>query len=488
MKMTQNRSLRRLLGGIGLYCAAILLSTFAHAALNVQVNVGESVPLAIKDVSKIAIADETIADVTPLSETEISVIGKKAGVTTLTIVHSDGKPTELYRVEVNLSAGVRSIHEALGHNISVREVGDSVVLEGKVENEQQAERALKIAAAYKANVVNLIEVTAPRQIKIRTRLIEVRTEVIKKLGIQFFGPNGEVRYAYGRGSISEGPGAGSDAAGHGFLDPVTSGAQTIGAATIPLAIEARLRLLAQKDAARILSEPTLVTLSGKEASFLSGGEVPIVQTLANTSTVEFKEFGVRMKVKPTVDSEGNIATHILAEVSDVNGDITVSGVPSFRTRRAETHLQVKDGQTIVIGGLLSNQRLRDAVRKIPWLGDVPVLGVLFRSKDYQANQSELLIFVTPSVVKDIDGDALDATTMPAMKKWHEKEADAELRQPEKADPNWQKPLEVDELKLKPEPAAKSVKAAPAPAAEGVTPAAAGSAPSQNFDTARPTQN
>lgn len=427
--------------------AAVLAVPGQAADKNLQVSVGEAITIPSEKVAKLAIADPAVADVIPLSEKEISVIGKSAGVTTLTVVHEEDQPTEMYRVEVSHGAGVKSIHETLGHSgVTVREIGNALILEGKVKDELQADRAVKIATAYKANVVNLLEVTNPRQVRIRTRLVEIRTDAIKRLGIRFFGANGEVKYAMGFGSL-ESPGM-SQILGHGFFDPRATQAGSISGDEAPAAVEATLRLLSEKNAARILSEPTLVTLSGKEASFLSGGEVPIVQQLAQTFTVEFKEFGVRMKIKPTVDSEMRINTHILAEVSSVAPEVSISGVPSFRTRRAETDVQVADGQTVVIGGLLNNQHDRDAIRKVPWLGDIPVLGVLFRSKDYQANMTELLVFVTPEVVKDIDADVANAGRTPAMKDWngHQAEAQFDERQDEKDYPKWQKPLEVDEFK------------------------------------------
>lgn len=462
--------------------AVAAASQMCLAAETLQVNVGEAITMPSEKVAKLAVADPAVADVIPLSDTELSVIGKSAGVTTLTVVHEEGRPTEMFRVEVSLGSGVRSIHETIGApNISVREIGDSVVLEGSVENEQQAERAARIASAYKANVVNLLEVSNPRQVRISMRLVEIRTDAIKKLGIDYFGTSGEVKYAFGFGTIEES--AFSRILGHGFFDPNETDTEAISGSSAPAAVEATLKALAERNAARILSQPTLVTLSGKEASFLSGGEVPIVQQLAQTFTVEFKEFGVRMKVKPVVDSAQNINTHILAEVSSVAPEVSVSGVPSFRTRRAETAVQVRDGQTIVIGGLLSNQHDRDAIRKVPWLGDIPGLGVLFRSKDYQANLSELLVFVTPEVVKDIDGDAAKAARTPAMQDWNGHQADDQLdTRQEDPYPKWQRPIEVDEFKpviRPPEPEANDMEA---PAGAAVEEPAAEMAPATSADS------
>jgi pilus assembly protein CpaC len=156
--------------------------------------------------------------------------------------------------------------------------------------------------------------------------------------------------------------------------------------------------------------------------------MPIVQQLQNSFTVEFKQFGVLMKIKPTVDSARNINTHISTEVSDVNPNITVQGVPSFSTRRAETDVQVKDGQTIFIGGLLSHN-VTDQLRKFPWLADIPVLGLIFRSKNFQANRSELLIFVTPEVVKDVDTEAATAARTTMMQDWNKDAGKDDMKTP-----------------------------------------------------------
>jgi pilus assembly protein CpaC len=220
-------------------------------------------------------------------------------------------------------------------------------------------------------------------------------------------------------------------------------------------------------------------MSGKEASFLSGGEVPIVQTLADSSTVQYKEFGVRLHIKPVVDSENNITSHLLTEASQANFDQTAAGQPTFIIRRAETDVQVKDGQTIVIGGLLKNET-GNIIRKVPWMGDIPVLGVLFRSKDYQQSLSELLVFVTLDVLKDAAADVANAAQTPEMKIWNGKQADEELRQQPKPDPNWQKPLDVDELSVPPAPSV-SPKASPAAATTGPEKAK----PVANFNAGQP---
>jgi pilus assembly protein CpaC len=406
------------IGGLTALLVALALPVEAQDTSKIHVSVGEAVSIQVDNVAKVAISDPQVADFVPLSEKELSVIGKKPGVATLSVVKTEGRPTQVYRIEVGNEQAATVIRQMVGHSdVRVRSVGDMIILDGRVENEIQADRAVKVATAFKEKVINLLEVASPRQVRIRTRLVEVRNDDVKNLGIEYFGQNGQVKYGFGRISVSE-PDSGSVAV-HGFMRPVSA---TTGELTENTAgVEATLNLLLSKNYARLLSEPTLVTLSGQEASFLSGGEVPIVSQLADSFNVQYKEFGVRMKIKPTVDSEGKIHTLVLAEVSDINPNVVVNNVPSFLTRRAETAVSVRDGQTIVIGGLIRNN-LGDSMRKFPWLADVPVLGALFRSKDFRNNQSELLVFVTPELVKDINQETANSVKTPLMKEWNDGKA------------------------------------------------------------------
>ena len=394
-----------------LLAAGLLVISVARAEQqSIQVSVGEAVSIPSENVSKIALADPAIADVVNLSDKELSIIGKKAGVTTLTIVKSDSSPTQMYRIEVGNDAAAVTIRQMIGNNnINVRAIGDALVLDGKVNDEIEAQRAVQIAGAYKAQVVNLLEVTRPRQIKVRIRIAEVNTEAIKNIGFQWFGPQGQVQYAMqyvGGGSIV-----------NGFI-PTASEFGTEGSTFNPntVSLTMLLDMLITKSYGRLLSEPTLVTFSGKEASFLVGEEIPIVQQLPQSFTVEFKEVGVRMKIKPTADSENRINTSIHAEVSQVIGT-GANSIPIIGAKTADTTLQVNDGQTIVIGGLLENNVSRDVLRKLPWLAEIPVIGALFRDKQFDQSKREVLFFMTPEVIKDIDTDMATAPQTPGLQHW-----------------------------------------------------------------------
>jgi pilus assembly protein CpaC len=384
---------------------------YAQAQQSIQVGVGEAVTIPGENIAKVAIADPACADVVPLSDKELSVIGKKAGVTSLTIVKNDGSPTVLTRVEVINDAAALTIREMIGNsNITVRAIGDALVLDGKVDDELSEARAVQVATAFKPQVVNLLEVARPRQIRVRTRIAEVDTEAIKNIGFQWFGPQGQVQYAMqyiGGGSIVS-----------GFI-PTASEFGTPGTTIQPntVTMDVILDVLISKSYARLLSEPTLVTFSGKEASFLVGSEIPIVEQLPQSFTVEFKEVGVRMKIKPIADSENRINTTIHAEVSQLSGT-SISGIPIISTKSADTVLQVNDKQTIVIGGLLENNVNRDVLRKLPWLSDIPVLGALFRDKQFDQAKREVLFFMTPEVMTDPENELVaTGAQSPAMKQW-----------------------------------------------------------------------
>lgn len=456
-------------GGVGLFgvlfvfvavvCAS---AVYAQSENSIQVNVGESVVIPGENVGKIAIADPTVADVIPLSEKELSIIGKKPGITTLTIVHSDATATKMYRVDVGNDAAAATIRAMVGQpSITVRSVGDTLVLDGRVDDEIQAQRAVAVASAYKDKVLNLLEVNKPRQIKIRTRVAEVNTDAIRNIGFQWFGSDGEVRYAFdytGGGSIL-----------HGMVQPLSAGGQAQATPTqLDIGADVVLQLLLRKSYARLLSEPTLITTSGKEASFLVGQEVPIVQQLPQSFTVEFKEVGVRMKIKPTADSQNQINTSISAEVSQVIG-AGAFGIPIIGSKKADTFLQVRDGQTVVIGGLLENNIGRDALRKVPWLADIPLFGYLFRKKEFQQSEREVLFFMTPEVVKDADANVASAARTQVMQEWNGEKATENLLELPKSE--WSEQFETKKW-------AK-------PSTEKPTPSEPAKEPTTNFVPARP---
>jgi pilus assembly protein CpaC len=414
---------------MGLLMALLALVVGAQAQTTgklIQVNVGESTILKVEGVIKLAVADPGIADVAPLTEKEVSVIGKKVGATTLSIVPGEGKDTEVYRVEVGNDTVIGTIRRAIAPaSINVRMIGDTLILEGEVLDEIESQRAEMVAKAFKPQVVNMLEVKNPRQIKIRVRVAEVNTEATRKIGFRWLDANeGKIGYKFDLAPLDK---LFTSASTHGF-----SGTPTVDVA---------LQLLEEKGWARLLSEPTLITRSGTEASFLAGSEVPIpiISTVggASTPSVEYKKVGVLMRIKPVADSKNRINTTIHAEVSQpVASSFGTANAPLISTRTADTTLQVADGQTIVIGGLFDNNIDTDTLRKFPWLADIPVIGALFRNKDRHQTQKELVFFMTPSVVKDVAGEVDGVVRTPQLRDWSGEKANKGVLQLEDPKKDW----------------------------------------------------
>lgn len=400
------------------------------AGADVFVNVGESVTVEVPDLDTGFVADNTIADLQLQAfKNQVLVIGKKPGVTTLKVSDKTGA-VKTHRVVVRQGDhDTKTLEEAIAiPSVKVRLVGNAAVLEGTVSNERELERALSVAGAYREKVINLVEVHNPAQVRIRTQVAEVNLTSAKKKGFEY--PD-SITYTMDLGAENV---LASDASAsqlgfgspfatilHGF-STTSSGGQLNAPDQIDSGIFARLNILQANGDLKILAEPTLVTLSGKEASFLAGGEFPVVIALQNSFSVEFKEFGVRVKIKPVVDSKENINMVINVELSAIDPSRSVSSssvgggvnLPFLTTRRASSSLQVKSGQTILIGGLLDRQTT-ESLRKVPWIGDVPVLGLLFTSKARDNSERELIFLVTPDLVRDAAEEAKAAPTSNRMK-------------------------------------------------------------------------
>jgi len=432
-------------GLISILVALLLVASHTWAQeKDVTVNVGESVSIEVADLQSAFIAETSVADARPDAfKNQVLVIGKKPGVTTLKVSDTTGA-VKTYRVVVTQGDhDAKAIQDAIGlAGVKVHLVGNAAVLEGTVNTDREMERALNVAGAYREKVVNLIEVHNPVQVRMRMQVAEVNLSSARKKGLEY--PD-SITYTMDLAAENKTDG-GSTALGfgnpfatilHGFSS--TSGGSLNAPNEIDAGIFARLNILQANGDLKVLAEPTLVTMSGKEASFLAGGEFPVVIALQNSFSVEFKEFGVRMKVKPLVDSKENINMAINAELSAIDPTRSVSSssiaggvnLPFLTTRRASSSLQVKSGQTIMIGGLLDRQTSEN-LRKVPWIGEVPVLGLLFTSKSKDNHERELIFLITPDLVRDANEEAQKAPTSNSMKEL--------LNEPkfQKSEQEWQK--------------------------------------------------
>jgi pilus assembly protein CpaC len=385
----------------------------ASSALNVPLNravvVESDVPFA-----ELSIANPGIADISTLSDKTIYVLGKAPGRTTLTLLSPDGKL--IANVEVQVTPDIGEFKERLqqilpGEKIEVRTANDGIVLSGIVSSTIKLDRALDLANRYAPDrVSNLMSVGGTQQVMLKVRFAEMQRSVSKSLSasLSIGGEDLNVKTGtYIEGADIDNPGVLTLGAG-------TEGAAEIGFSVGSLEFGVLLEALESKGMVRTLAEPNLTALSGQEAKFLAGGEYPIPVSTNDGIAIEYKPFGVELNFTPTVVDENVINLIINAAVSsiDVGTTVTQSGgiaVNAFRRRETSTTVEMRDGESFAIAGLLQDD-FRDLNGQVPWLGDLPILGALFRSSEYQRSQSELVIIVTPHLVTPTQGEALALPT------------------------------------------------------------------------------
>jgi pilus assembly protein CpaC len=355
--------------------------------------------------SEVSIGNPEIADVVPLSRNTVYVFGKQLGTTSLTI--TDGNGQLIAVVDLVISYDIDGLKTQLfqllpGETVEIRPASDGLVLSGRLSSANRMQRALSLAERYApGKITNLMEVTGSQQVMLAVRFAEVSREVIKQLGANtnFSDTDLNISGSFGDGS---------------FVDPTSFGAASALLTAGDFALSATLDALEEKGMVRTLAEPNLISLSGDTASFLAGGEFPIpVGQDSDESgvdiTIEFKPFGVSLSFTPTVIGEELINLELFTEVSDIDRDTSILLdrllIPGLTTRRARTTVELANGQSFAIAGLLRDD-FEDSVRKFPLLGDVPILGNLFKSASYQLDQTELVVIVTPYMVQPATPAAL----------------------------------------------------------------------------------
>ncbi|KRR12942.1 hypothetical protein CQ12_39465 [Bradyrhizobium jicamae] len=374
-------------------------------ALNLTSSQGKTVHLSAPAAS-IFVADPTIADYQAPSNTTIFVFGKKSGRTSLFALNENGEALAELRVIVtqpieDLRATLKA--EVGDYPIQVTYTPRGAILSGTAPNADVVETAKKITEQFLgagALVVNKIQVAGSLQVNLSVRVAEVSRSAVKELGITLSASS------QGGTFIATGKGAGSGAAGGGGTIGIAFSAGNIN-------VSAALDALASEHLASILAEPNLTAMSGESASFLAGGEFPIPVMQDNRQvSVQFRQFGVSLEFVPTVLNNNQINIRVKPEVSELSteGEVKINGmaVPALSTRRANTVVELASGQSFAIGGLIRRNFNTD-VGEFPWLGDVPILGALFRSSSFQKRESELVIVVTPYIVRPVSNPAQMST-------------------------------------------------------------------------------
>ncbi len=384
------------------------------APLNVPMNravvVESDTPFA-----ELSIANPGIADISTLSDRSIYVLGKTPGRTTLTLLAPDG--TLISNVDVHVTPDIAEFKERLqqilpGETIEVRTANDGIVLSGVVSSSAKLDRALDLAERYAPErVSNLMSVGGTQQVMLKVRFAEMQRSVAKNLGVSLAAQGGsKIGIAGETGTwLAEGNGIGSPVT----VEQGVRGALGLGFTAGSVQFAVLLEALESKGVVRTLAEPNLTALSGQEARFLGGGEYPIPVLTSDGIGIDYKPFGVELTFTPTVVDGDIINLQMNAAVSSIDTTITVEAggfsINAFKRRETSTTVEMRDGESFAVAGLLQDD-FRNLNSQLPWIGDVPILGTLFRSADYQRNQSELVIIITPHLVTPTVGDSFALPT------------------------------------------------------------------------------
>lgn len=384
-----------------------------ESAVPLRVMAGKSILINLADrLKRVSITDPAIADAVVVTPHQLMIHGRAPGEVTL-VVWDDQERSRSFdlAVDVDASSAAAEIKQLMpGANINVSSSRNALVLSGYVNDKDTADRAGALAAAYSRNVINVLTYGAQgaQEVLLEVHFAEVDRNTLMQLGLNVFstgaantpgssttGQFGNVGAPVDVTGVIGGPLTGFGSKLNG-IDPLN-----LFLFRPDLNLGATLRALQQKNLLQILAEPNLIAVNGKEASFLAGGEFPVPVPQAGLTngaiTIQYKEFGVKLNFLPIIMPDGNIHLTVKPEVSSldfVNG-LSLSGfrVPALTTRRASTELELQDGQSFVIAGLLDN-RLTQNLSKVPGIGDIPILGYLFRSKEFTRNKTELMVVVT----------------------------------------------------------------------------------------------
>lgn len=382
------------------------------SVMKINLPVSQAVTVTISSpVGKIVSADPVVAEAQPITDRSLYLVGRGFGTTTVNLFSAEGIPVGLLAVEVGADTRdmTKSIRAALPNSdVKVDTVNGRVRVGGSVPDEVSMQKALEIVGQYGSpSVINTMTIAGGRQVNLEVRILEAQRDAGRQLGIAWRGSGGGFQAGIG-GADPNAP-SGPAESFSSFITQVISGASGINLSAMINALEAK-RLV------RTLAEPNLTTLSGINASFLAGGQIPIRTVDQDGNIViNYRDFGVRLKFTPVVLEGDRIQIHLSPEVSDIGG-FTTAGDPVFNTRNLDATVELRDGQSFSVAGLLqSNTNMKQD--QLPWLGDVPILGSLFKSSSFQKHDTELVVIVTPRLVQPSTPGQAVATpldqTMPA---------------------------------------------------------------------------
>lgn len=420
---------KRILLSSATFALAAGLSS-GQSAEDLRLTIGKSVVIDYpSDIRQIATSSPDILDASPITTREILLHGKGLGSATLVVWSKSGQRT-FYNctVDLNLDPLRRMLKETFPmDDIQVRSSRDTLSLSGSVRNKEEGDRAVAVAGSFAKTVVNNLGVNvgfAEKQILLRVKFAELDRVREVQYGVNLLASPGGTLIGSTTGQFTSTTTTGSlavpQASGTSQAVSTITQALSLFAFDPKLNLAAFLKALESQSILQTLAEPNLVTTNGKEASFLVGGEfpVPVVQggSGAGAVTVQFREFGIRLKFLPILTDHKTIKMHLSQEVStlDAADGVSLNGfvIPALSTRRAETDVELGEGQSFVVAGLVSNAE-SDTFTKIPVLGSLPIIGYLFKSKDEKKNRTDLVVLVTPEITEPLGvNDAKPSVYMP----------------------------------------------------------------------------
>lgn len=375
----------------------------SHSSQKLEMTVNTSRILTLEhNVPRMLVNNTDVVRATPLSPNQVQISAVRAGATQVNIWDENER---VYTVDVIVSADVGDLERVLAAefpeaSLSLRPTNTSVIVSGYVPSAEMVGSIIRIAEDYYPRVINRITVGGVQQIMLKVRVMEVSRTKLRRLGVnwEYFNGNDFITQTVG-GVIAA-------------SSPTEAPTVTLGLVNNASEFNAYINALQKKDLVKLMAEPTLVTTSGRPASFNSGGEFPIlVPQSLGTVTIQFREFGTRVDFVPIVLGNGNLRLEVRPQVSELDPtrSVTVNGtvIPGLRNRWVDTAVEMKAGQTLALAGLIS-QRVEAQSQGIPYLGDVPWVGTAFRTVKEEYNEVELLVMVTPEFV-----DAMDPEEVPA---------------------------------------------------------------------------
>lgn len=414
-------------GLVAICCVAVLLQATPARAWDgvVQLTLGGVKQVVYRGaILRLSVGSPEVAEISPLGGSDILIKGKQIGSTTLMVWGRDGGQSS-YLIQVgvdteSLAANLKELFASEG--VTLQSAGETLMLRGTVSSLEAMQSIADWAEGYKLSlgnagtrlkIINRLELAGSQQVQLEVRFAEVSRSAMRKLGLSLRGQYGGHDFGIsGPGKI---PAIESDSSTGVLAPPLTNAMQVLFVSdpkgTFPFT--SMLSVLSSRGVARTLSEPTLVALSGQQASFLVGGEFPVGIPLGlGQVSLEWKKFGVQLDFQPFVLQDQTVQLKVASTVSDLDwsNSFSLGGntVPSLTSRFSSTTVRLRSGQSFAIAGLLSD-KVRNVVDKVPVLGDIPVIGMLFRSTQFQRDETELVVVVTARLVQP-----LAATEMPAL--------------------------------------------------------------------------